>query len=91
MPDVTSDLQAESIIPDILAAGTIVPRNLRVEFPNARLEKPGQMIDREATQPKPSVFVDPPVRSHPLGVSETVTNSPCLSRRMRTRQRFTHS
>lgn len=60
--DVTKSLMAEDVIPDILPTGTVVRRNLKVVFQKAKLERPGQMIDRDDTQPKPSVFVDPPVR-----------------------------
>ncbi|KKA18631.1 hypothetical protein T310_7416 [Rasamsonia emersonii CBS 393.64] len=57
--DVTAALEAENIIPDVLAPDTKVPCNLKVVFPSARLEKPGEMIDRDATKYKPTVFVDP--------------------------------
>lgn len=59
--DVQSLLEKESIIPDILPLGTKVPRNLKVVFPNATLEEPGQMIERDATQPQPTLFVEPSV------------------------------
>jgi hypothetical protein len=62
--DVTPALEAETIIPDILKPGTKVLHNLKVVWPNATLEKPGQMIERDATQPKPVVYVDPPVGLH---------------------------
>ncbi|KAJ9236318.1 hypothetical protein DTO271D3_5790 [Paecilomyces variotii] len=57
--DVQTIFEKESIIPDILAPGTKVPRNLKVIWPNAKLEKPGQMIERDATQPQPTLFVEP--------------------------------
>lgn len=59
--DVQTIFEKESIIPDILAPGTKVPRNLKVIWPNAKLEKPGQMIERDATQPQPTLFVEPSV------------------------------
>lgn len=59
--EITNALTADSIIPDILPPGTVVPRNLKVNFHTTTLTRPGQMIDREATQTKPIVFVDPPV------------------------------
>lgn len=58
---ITNALTADGIIPDVLPAGTVVPRNLKVHFHTTTLTKPGQMIDREETHLKPSVFVDPPV------------------------------
>lgn len=70
MADPTSALQVERIIGDVLAPETKVPYNLKVRWPNATLERPGQMIDRDATQPKPAVFIDPPVcRTHRLSSS----------------------
>ncbi|KAJ9196321.1 hypothetical protein DTO164E3_6377 [Paecilomyces variotii] len=57
--DVQTIFEKESIIPDILAPGTKVPRNLKVIWPNAKLEKPGQMIERDETQPQPTLFVEP--------------------------------
>lgn len=57
----TRILTADGIIPDILPVGTVVPRNLKVSFPSATLTTPGQMIDRDDTQSKPTLFVDPPV------------------------------
>lgn len=59
--EITNALTAEGIIPDILPPGTVVPRNLKVDFHTTKLTRPGQMIDREETQTKPTVFVDPPV------------------------------
>ena len=58
---ITNALTADGIIPDVLPAGTVVPRNLKVHFHTTTLTKPGQMIDCEETHLKPSVFVDPPV------------------------------
>ncbi|RAO72517.1 uncharacterized protein BHQ10_008529 [Talaromyces amestolkiae] len=58
--EITNALTAEGIIPDILPPGTVVPRNLKVDFHTTKLTRPGQMIDREETQTKPTVFVDPP-------------------------------
>ncbi|GAD92937.1 hypothetical protein MGG_14045 [Paecilomyces variotii No. 5] len=57
--DVQSFFEKENIIPDILPPGTKIPRNLRVVWPNATLEEPGQMIERDATQPQPTLFVKP--------------------------------
>ncbi|KAF3385842.1 hypothetical protein DPV78_012642 [Talaromyces pinophilus] len=58
---ITNALTADGIIPDVLPAGTVVPRNLRVHFHTTTLTEPGQMIDCEDTHLKPSVFVDPPL------------------------------
>jgi hypothetical protein len=58
---ITNALTSDGIIPDVLPAGTVVQRNLKVSFHTTTLTRPGQMIDRQETQPKPVVFVDPPV------------------------------
>lgn len=65
MVDVTNALTADGIIPDILPPGIVVPRNLKVDFHTTALTRPGQMIDREETQTKPTLFVDPPVSRLP--------------------------
>lgn len=62
--DIQSIFEKENIIPDILAPGTKIPRNLKVIWPNAKLEEPGQMIERDATQPQPTVIVEPSVSLH---------------------------
>jgi hypothetical protein len=59
--DITNALTNDGIIPDVLPAGTVVQRNLKVSFHTTTLTRPGQMIDREETKLKPIVFVDPPV------------------------------
>lgn len=58
----TDTLQKHQIIGDILAPGTKIPYNLQIKWPSATLCKPGQAIHRDATQPCPEVWVDPPVR-----------------------------
>lgn len=60
----TSALQAENIIGDILPRDVKLQYNLKVEFPNAKLEQPGQKIDVKDTQPQPTVYVEPAVRSY---------------------------
>jgi hypothetical protein len=63
MTDITTTLTTQEVIPDILPRGTVIRRNLKVAFPKAKLDRPGQMIDVDDAQLKPTVFVDPPVRS----------------------------
>lgn len=58
----TDTLQEHKIIGDILAPGTKIPYNLKIKWPSETLWKPGQAIHRDATQPCPEVWVDPPVR-----------------------------
>ncbi|OKL62163.1 hypothetical protein UA08_02161 [Talaromyces atroroseus] len=64
--DITNTLNAEDVIPDILPTGTIIRHNLKVSFPKAKLDRPGQMIAVNDTQPKPTVFVDPPIEADTL-------------------------
>lgn len=59
--DITNALVANGIIPDVLPAGTIVPRKLKISFQTTTLTTPGQTIDREEAQLRPLVYVTPPV------------------------------
>ncbi|KAL1996097.1 hypothetical protein VTN49DRAFT_420 [Thermomyces lanuginosus] len=84
--DATSTLQAESIIGDVLPRDVKLKYNLKVEFPNAKLEKPGQKIDVKDTQPQPTVYVEPvPENEDGCGSYTLLMVDPDLTRRHDTR------
>jgi hypothetical protein len=54
-------LREHKVIPDVLSEGTQLAYDLRVKFPNATLDAPGQELGREETQPEPKLFLSPAV------------------------------
>jgi hypothetical protein len=54
-------LREHKVIPDVLPEGTQLAYDLKVKFPNATLEAPGQELGREDTQPRPKLFLSPVV------------------------------
>jgi len=48
MVEPTRALQAENVIGDVLRPGTQIPRTLKVLWPGTKLDRPGQMEDRDA-------------------------------------------
>lgn len=62
--DRTQILREHKVIPDVLPEGTTLSHDLKVVFPEATLDTPGQELGREETQPEPRLFLDPVVRPH---------------------------
>ena len=57
----SAQLQKEEVIPDVLPASTSLSYSLVVKWPSVTLDEPGEELDREATQPIPTLFVQPTV------------------------------
>ncbi|KAK3216748.1 hypothetical protein GRF29_1g873704 [Pseudopithomyces chartarum] len=57
--DRTQILREHKVIPDVLPEGTTLSHDLKVVFPEATLDTPGQELGREETQPEPRLFLDP--------------------------------
>lgn len=57
-----SMLSELNVIPDVLSDGLKLAYDLRLEWPEAKLDKPGEELGREDTQAEPKVFIHPPVR-----------------------------
>jgi hypothetical protein len=53
------------IIPDILPEGINLSYNLTLEWPNAKLDEPGKLLQCEDTKPEPKVTITPAVLSPP--------------------------
>ena len=49
-----------ALVPDVFSKTLDVNYHVRVQWPEASLESPGQELDREKTQYRPQVFLDPP-------------------------------
>jgi hypothetical protein len=60
----TSMLEKEGVIPDVLPPNSTLSYNLVVRWPNATLDEPGKELDREATQPEPTLHLVPAVLPH---------------------------
>ena len=60
--DRTLILSELKVIPDVLPANIELSYDLRVEWPEAKLDAPGKELGREETQAEPKVFLSPPVR-----------------------------
>jgi hypothetical protein len=54
-------LQSGDVIPHVLAHGTSFSSSLTVVWPNTTLDTPGKELDREDTQPEPTLYVNPSV------------------------------
>ena len=63
--DYTAELYKDNVIPDVLPEGTSLSHLLIVKWPDVTLDEPGKELDREATQPIPTVFVKPVVKVLP--------------------------
>ena len=55
-------LREHNVIPDVLSEGTSLSHSLKVVFPEATLDTPGEELGREETQPEPKLYIDPVVR-----------------------------
>jgi hypothetical protein len=53
----TVQLQKGNVIPDVLSAPALLSKDLVVKWPNAVLDTPGKQLDREATQPEPTLHL----------------------------------
>jgi phosphatidylethanolamine-binding protein len=56
-PDKMSQLHEGKVIPDVLSEGTSLSYDLVVKWPNAVLDTPGKLLDREDTQPEPTLQI----------------------------------
>ncbi|KAJ9604432.1 hypothetical protein H2200_011268 [Cladophialophora chaetospira] len=57
----TAELRDAKVIPDVLHEGTKLAHQLTVKWPTATLDNSGKDLDREATQPEPTLFLTPEV------------------------------
>ncbi|KAF2665468.1 PEBP-like protein [Microthyrium microscopicum] len=57
--DRTAILHQNKVIPDVLPESTSVEYGLIVEWPNVSIDVPGKELDREATQPEPTLQLNP--------------------------------
>jgi len=57
--DRTALLHQNSVIPDVLPQSTSIKYGLVVEWPDVTLDSPGKELDREATQPEPTLHLNP--------------------------------
>jgi len=57
--DRASQLRQNNVIPDVLPESTSLSHGLVVEWPNVTLDVPGKELEREATQPEPSLHLNP--------------------------------
>jgi len=62
----TAQFSKDKVIPDVLEQGTALDQStLVIKWPNATLDAPGKELDRQATQPEPTLSLDPaPEESH---------------------------
>lgn len=58
---VTEKLRQHQVVPDVLPVGIDIPSKLVVKWPNTVLDCPGKELDRQDTQPKPKLYLKPPV------------------------------
>jgi hypothetical protein len=58
-------LSQHKVIPDVLPYGLNLSYDLTVKWPDAKLDAPAQELGREATQPKPEIYLSPAV-SEPI-------------------------
>jgi len=60
-PDIPDSFRKENVIPDVISEKTTTfDSALVVKWPNVELKEPGNELDREATQPEPTLYVTPP-------------------------------
>jgi hypothetical protein len=50
------------VITDVLPGNLNLSYDLTVKWPNTTLDKPGEELDREETQPEPTIYLSPAVR-----------------------------
>jgi hypothetical protein len=53
------------VITDVLPGNLDLAYDLTVKWPNTTLDKPGEELSREDTQPEPTLFLSPAVRLCP--------------------------
>ncbi|CAN9128325.1 PEBP-like protein [Alternaria alternata] len=58
-------LSEHKVIPDVLPDNINLSYNLTLEWPNAKLDKPGKELENHDTKPEPKVFINP-APSEPL-------------------------
>jgi hypothetical protein len=56
-------LSEHKLIPDVLPEGINLSYNLTLEWPNAKLDEPGQLLQCDDTKPEPKVTINPAVRT----------------------------
>jgi len=68
-------LLEHGIVPDVLTLPEGVSHNLTIKWPNAKLDTPGQELNREDTQPEPKLYLTPAVSlvRGPLSLSPDIS------------------
>ena len=75
-PNEAVELIKGNVIPDVLPHGTKYNHQLTVKWPTATLEISGKELDREATQPEPTLWIEPEVTNIPvLSANSLLTSS----------------
>jgi phosphatidylethanolamine-binding protein len=59
--ELSTTLVESRIFPDVLPESITLSYDLVVKWPDVTLDAPGKELDREATQPEPKVYLNPPV------------------------------
>jgi len=72
-----AQLQTKNVIPDVLPESTTLPYRLTVHWPETVLDVPGKELDRQATQPTPTLKVDP-VPEEKTGIYTLIMTDPDL-------------
>jgi hypothetical protein len=60
-----TELRNGKVIPDVLPEGTKLAHQITVKWPTTTLDKSGKELDREATQPEPTLLLTPEVNIIP--------------------------
>jgi hypothetical protein len=58
-------LVEHKVITDVLPGNLDLAYDLTVKWPNTTLDKPGEELGREDTQPEPTLYLSPAVRLAP--------------------------
>lgn len=74
MQNDAAKLQKDNVIPDVLPESTSLPYSLIVEWPETKLDVPGLSLDREQTQTKPSLQVNPVINIATAGFPKNKKN-----------------
>jgi hypothetical protein len=67
-------LSEHKVIPDVLPDNINLSYNLTLEWPNAKLDKPGKELENHDTKPEPKVFINPAVSTSKLSHLAPPTN-----------------